>query len=209
MPDQYGRTHNNSPNPWLAPPPHVWHGANMTLEIKRVVTGVDANGTSIFYEDAVLPPLTAGLFPGTEFFQLWGTEGALASPVVNPMSDNKGFFPGLGGTRFGLFRFPPEIGAPDEAPAPDEETLNALVAESEEVLPGLLGVFEPDAPGFHQTVTIDYAVVIEGDLWLELDNGAETHLPVGSTIIQNGARHAWHNHGDVPATLAYVILSVG
>jgi quercetin dioxygenase-like cupin family protein len=58
----------------------------------------------------------------------------------------------------------------------------------------------------HQTVTIDYVIVIEGDLWIELDDGAEVHLPTGSCVVQNGARHGWRNHGDVPTTLAYVMI---
>jgi quercetin dioxygenase-like cupin family protein len=180
----------------------------MTLEIKRVVTGVDANGTSIFYEDAVLPPVTVGLMPGSEFFSIWGTEGLLSSPLVSPQADSKGFFPGPGGTRFGLLRFPPEVEAISDAPELDEATITALVEEAEEKLPGLVAVFEPDAPGFHQTVTTDYAIVIEGELSIELDNGAETRLPTGSVIVQNGARHAWRNHTTAPATLAYIILAV-
>jgi len=179
----------------------------MTLQIKRVVTGVDDSGTSITYEDAMLAPVEIGMMPGAQFFQVWGTEGKLTSPVVSPRANNSTFFPGPGGTRFGLLRFPPESQA---APAaqPDEETLTRLATEAEAKLPGLIDVFEPDAPGMHQTKTIDYAIVVEGELYLELDNGAEVHLPTGSCIVQNGARHAWHNRSDAPATLAYVILAV-
>ncbi|UNN04731.1 cupin domain-containing protein [Rhodococcus opacus] len=60
----------------------------------------------------------------------------------------------------------------------------------------------------HQTTTVDYSIVVEGELYLELDDGAEVHLPTGATIVQNGARHAWRNRSDQPATLAYVILDV-
>ena len=61
------------------------------------------------------------------------------------------------------------------------------VAEAEDKVPGLLGIFEPDAPGMHQTVSLDYVIVLEGDLWIELDDGAEVHLPTGTCLIQNGA----------------------
>jgi quercetin dioxygenase-like cupin family protein len=180
----------------------------MSNPVKRVVTGVDAKGTSIFYSDEAAPAHTLAMMPGAVFYQLWGTEGSLRSPITDPEADNHTFFPGPGGSRFGLLTFPPDVAPdPDLAP-PDETTMNALVAEAEEKLPGLIGAFEPDAPGMHQTVTVDYAVVVAGELWLELDDGAETHLPTGTCVVQNGARHAWRNHGNAPATLAYVILAV-
>ena len=189
----------------------------MVTQIKRVVTGVDADGKSIVHEDAALPALEIGMMPGAEFFQVWGTEGALTSPNAAPKADNATFFPGPGGSRFGLLTFPSEPTGDatgddtgDAAPAdpPDEQTLAGLGAEAEAALPGLVGVFEPDAPGMHRTVTVDYAIVLSGELHLELDDGVEVHLPTGTCVVQNGARHAWRNHSGAPATLAYVILAV-
>jgi quercetin dioxygenase-like cupin family protein len=180
----------------------------MSNSVKRVVTGVDAKGTSIFYAEENLSALTVGLMPGAEFYQLWGTEGALRSPVTDPAPDNHTFFPGPGGTRFGLLTFPPESAPDPQAPPPDDSAVEEMTAEAAAKLPGLAEAFEPDAPGMHQTVTVDYAIVVSGELWLELDDGAETHLPTGSCVVQNGARHAWHNRSDSPATLAYVILAV-
>jgi hypothetical protein len=140
---------------------------------------------------------------------VWGTEGALTSPNAAPKADNATFFPGPGGSRFGLLTFPPEPPA-DAAPAdpPDEQALSGLAAEAEAALPGLVGVFEPDAPGMHQTVTVDYAIVLSGELHLEVDGDVEVPLPTGTCVVQNGARHAWRNHSGAPATLAYVILAV-
>ena len=181
----------------------------MVLQIKRVVTGVTSEGKSIAYEDAVLKPVELAIMPGVQMFQTWGTEGPVTAPVTDPSPNNRTFFPGPGGTRFGLFRLPPESAesaAPAEPAADAEAALAAQVAEAEEKVPGLLGIFEPDAPRMHQTKTIDYVIVLEGDLWIELDDGAEVHLPTGTCLIQNGARHGWRNHGDVPTTLAYVII---
>jgi mannose-6-phosphate isomerase-like protein (cupin superfamily) len=179
----------------------------MTIPIKRVVTGVDAKGTSVCSEDAALPPVELALMPGVQFFQVWGTEGPLLSPVTDPEPNNHTFFPGPGGTRFGLFRLPPETAPDPDAATPDSAALEAGVTEAEQKVPGLLGVFEPDAPGMHQTRTVDYVIVIEGELAVELDDGVEVPLPVGSCVVQNGARHGWRNKGTTPATLAYVILS--
>lgn len=180
----------------------------MSIQVKRVVTGVDAKGTSIVHSDEAIEPLTLAMMPGAEFYQVWGTEGALRSPVSDPSVPSRTFFPGPGGSRFGLLTFPPDVAPDPNAPVPDEATMNALVGEAEEKVPGLIAVFEPDAPGMHQTLTVDYAIVVAGELWLEVDDGAEVHLPTGTCIVQNGARHAWRNKSDAPATLAYVILAV-
>jgi quercetin dioxygenase-like cupin family protein len=64
---------------------------------------------------------------------------------------------------------------------------------------------EPDAPGMHTTDTIDFEVVLEGEIWLELDDGATMHLRPGDTVVQNGTRHAWRNNGTETARLAVFI----
>jgi mannose-6-phosphate isomerase-like protein (cupin superfamily) len=179
----------------------------MTIPIKRVVTGVDAKGTSVVYSDAPAPPVELALMPGVQMFQLWGTEGPIISPVSDPEPTNPTFFPGPRGTRFGVFRFPPEAAPDPDAPQPDAAALEAGAAEAEAKLPGLLGIFEPDAPGMHQTRTVDYVIVLEGHMAVELDDGVEVDLPVGSCVVQNGARHGWRNKGTTPGTLGYVIVS--
>jgi len=67
-------------------------------------------------------------------------------------------------------------------------------------------VLEPDHPGMHTTDTVDYDVVLSGEVWLELDDGAEVHLKPGDCVVQNGTRHAWHNKTDQPCTLAVVLV---
>jgi quercetin dioxygenase-like cupin family protein len=177
------------------------------MQIKRVVTAVD-NGKSVIQEEQVVTPVTGDLMPGTEIFPLWGTEGAV--PPFSKKGDEgvpTPFFPGPGGTRCGIFTFPPEQrdAPPAEPPAP--EVLEALAADLEGKLPGLLGTFEPDNPGFHQTATIDYSIVLQGTVTLEVDDGAEVELPTGSLVVQRGTRHAWHNYGSETAALAYVIIA--
>jgi quercetin dioxygenase-like cupin family protein len=179
----------------------------MTTEPKRVVTGVDADGTSVVLHDAPLEPVGIGLMPGAQFVRVWGTESGPSGPMVLPAEPIPHFFPGRGGTRFGLLTFPPAT-ADEIAVSVSDEEADTLAAEAANVLPGLMDVFEPDAPGMHQTATVDYCVVVSGELYLELDNGVEVALPAGSVVVQNGARHAWRNHGLAPATLAYVIFAL-
>jgi len=58
----------------------------------------------------------------------------------------------------------------------------------------------------HTTDTIDCAVVISGECWLELDGEAETHLHAGDCVVQNGTRHAWRNRSDAPCVLFVTLL---
>ncbi|GAB3346187.1 hypothetical protein GCM10027300_05090 [Modestobacter lapidis] len=67
---------------------------------------------------------------------------------------------------------------------------------------------EPDNPGMHRTDTVDYAIVLEGEVTMELGDGAQTRLTAGDTVVQLGSRHAWRNRTDRPATIAFVLTGV-
>jgi quercetin dioxygenase-like cupin family protein len=74
--------------------------------------------------------------------------------------------------------------------------------------PGIAERFEPGNPGMHTTDTVDYVVVLAGEVWLELDDGQLTELRAGDTVVQNGTRHAWRNRSTEPVTLAVVQVGV-
>ena len=54
----------------------------------------------------------------------------------------------------------------------------------------------------HTTDTVDFDVVVSGEIWLELDDGAEVKLEAGDCVVQNGTRHSWHNRSSEPCVLA-------
>jgi quercetin dioxygenase-like cupin family protein len=179
----------------------------MAREFRRVVTGVDEHGVSVVRENAPLPTVEVTMMPGWRFYEVWGADGLPVCRQIDPAPVSKPYFPSIGGNRFGILRFPPHTSATAEAAElPSPEELETLVGEAESKLPGLIGVFEPDSPGMHTTESVDYDYVIGGELHLELDNGEEVRLPAGTCVINNGNRHAWHNHGDVEAVLLYVLL---
>lgn len=174
----------------------------MAIQPRLVVTGREADGTSVFVADRAGDPITVGAIPGSEFYMLWGTEDGTATvgtgsrrPTLWP------FFPGTGGTRAVFLRWAPASSVPEELGDPGE-----LAAEAEEKLPGLMEKFEPDNPGMHTTDTVDYGICLEGELHLELDNGEEVRLTPGACVVQQGTRHAWHNRSDRPALMCYVII---
>ena len=72
------------------------------------------------------------------------------------------------------------------------------------MFPGFAELFEPD--GMHTTVTVDYGVVLDGDIVLDLGDGETAKLQAGDVVVQNGTRHAWRNPGDKPATIFFVLM---
>lgn len=79
-------------------------------------------------------------------------------------------------------------------------------APSSRRVPGLAETFEPEHPGMHTTDSIDYDVVLEGEITLELDDGVQVPLRRHDVVVQHGNRHAWRNPGDRPATMLFVLI---
>jgi quercetin dioxygenase-like cupin family protein len=171
------------------------------MKIRRVVTG-HRDGKAVFVSDEEVPPTTAALLPGREFHRLWGADGTPTFPDDGSPPDQPTYFPPVGGFRFGFFTSPP-TGVPVQL----DLDRSAALREVDEKLPGLLSYLEPNGAGMHTTDTIDFLVMLSGEITLELDDGAEKTLHPGDTIVQNGTRHRWINRGKDPAVLA--VFSVG
>jgi mannose-6-phosphate isomerase-like protein (cupin superfamily) len=172
------------------------------MNVRRVVTGHDASGKSVFVSDEAVEPARPVMMPAAEFHLLWGGDKTPQFPDDGSMPEWHTYFPPIGGFRFGMFTVPPGIaGVPEEGSVNVEEAL----ADVEAKLPGLIGYVDRSDPGMHTTDTIDFEVVLEGTAVLELDDGAEVTLHPGDTVVQNGTRHRWKNPGDTPARLALFI----
>jgi hypothetical protein len=160
--------------------------------MRLLVTGHDEHGRAAAVSDGVVEPIV--LPSGAALHLLWGRDEAPKFPDDGRASDYGTYFPPPGGFRFSLFTVPPAgdapprslTAAPQGAPPPD-------IARY--VKPG----------GVHVTPSVDCGVVLSGELWLELEDGAEQHLRTGDAFVQNGTRHAWRNHGTEPAVLALFI----
>jgi quercetin dioxygenase-like cupin family protein len=95
---------------------------------------------------------------------------------------------------------------PDSVMARADFDPSLAVPENLSEVPGIAERFEPDAPGMHRTDTLDYAVVLSGEIWLELDDGEARRLVESNAVVQQGTRHAWRNRSGKPATLAFCML---
>jgi quercetin dioxygenase-like cupin family protein len=58
----------------------------------------------------------------------------------------------------------------------------------------------------HRTQSIDYGIVLEGEMTMELDGGSVTHLKAGDVVVQRGTNHLWHNISDKPCRMAFVLI---
>lgn len=100
-----------------------------------------------------------------------------------------------------LVTFPPETSLSDTSVDPQLMGMEYL-----EKLPGLAETFDPAEAGMHVTPTLDYGVVLQGEIGLLLDNGEIKHLKQHDVVIQTGTRHAWRNTSNRPATMLFALL---
>jgi hypothetical protein len=173
------------------------------MNVRRVVAGTDERGKSVFLSDSIAPHSHDFEFmPDQAQTRVWFTPGPATGtpPAAEPTSDRGPVVPGPGGASFVIVRYAPDsvVADPrfDAASANDEfATYAPDIAESS----------DPDEPGMHRTPSVDYGVVLDGEIWLELDDGAQTRLTRGDTVVQIAGRHAWRNKTDRPATVAFVL----
>jgi mannose-6-phosphate isomerase-like protein (cupin superfamily) len=171
------------------------------MNVRCVVTGQTESGKAVFVRDALIEPITLSLLPGFEFHRLWGSESVPKLPSDGTAPPHPRYFPPKSGFRFGLFTLPPRV---QEAAEP--AGLGPALTELQQKLPGLAEVLELDNPGMHTTDTVDFAVILSGEVYLELDDGAEVLLKAGDCVVQNGTRHAWRNRSSQNCVIAVTLV---
>jgi mannose-6-phosphate isomerase-like protein (cupin superfamily) len=167
---------------------------------RRIVTG-NVNGKAVVQNDEPLLAYEFKTVPGYEHTLIW------VNPAIPDLSREQRFdsypdslVPGPGGTSLHFVTFPPGSVFADpsfDGAAAQEEALVRLR--------GLADHFEKEDPGMHKTNTVDYSVVYDGEIWLELDDGETVHLARGDVVVQNGTRHAWRNKGTEPVTMVFFL----
>lgn len=167
---------------------------------RRVVTG-NVKGKSVVQSDESLLAYEFNSVPGYEHTLIW------VNPATPDLSKEQKFdrypdsvVPGPGGTSLHFVTFPPDSVFADPSFDAHAAQKEALVR-----LRGLADHFEKEDPGMHKTNTVDYSVVYDGEIWLELDDGETLHLRRGDVVVQNGTRHAWRNKGAKPVTMLFFL----
>lgn len=149
--------------------------------LRRVTTGIGADGRAVITADEIVKGDPRAM-------TLWATDSppVMGKASLKPVA---GWWPPPGGLRVTISsRAPDHISEPREA---------AALREWPDI---------NDAAGFHASCSADIVIVISGTIWLELDDGVEVELTAGDTLIQNGTRHKWHNHGNDWPIMAVVIV---
>lgn len=173
------------------------------MNIRRVVAGNDSTGRSVFLSDDVVPHAhDYQHLPGQAHARVWFNQEApsTTAPTEETTSETGPIFPAPGGASFIVVQYAPDAVAMD--PGFDGAQAGA---EFGRYLPDLAVAMDPEVPGMHRTQSVDFGIVLDGEIWLELDDGQETKLERGDTIVQLAGRHAWRNKSDQPATLAFVL----
>jgi hypothetical protein len=172
---------------------------------RRIVTGHDKDGHAIILSDA--PPVHTQLVGGPggpTFFEIWHTRETPALIVPQPGSrDEDGLMlpPPKNGTRIRVIEFPPE----------GEEISKLTAADAVEKFRSMgsgeasTSAASAPHPLMHRTRTVDYGIVLEGEITLILDLG-ETTLYPGDIVIQNGTNHAWANRSGKICRMAFVLI---
>jgi mannose-6-phosphate isomerase-like protein (cupin superfamily) len=168
--------------------------------IRRVVTGHDARGRAVVSSDAPAPSVhTNPKRPGYRSTEIWRTEGApaLVGNDADPTGGPRRQMPPPRGTVIRINEF-----------APEPEALRNLSAAARREMFAELGIATPTEgrhPTMHRTETVDYAIVLSGEIWLVLDDD-DVLLREGDVVVQRGTSHAWSNRSDKPCRIAFVLI---
>lgn len=173
----------------------------MASPIRRVVTGKGATGKAIAIIDAVATSVHRREELGVTNILLWVTDSNPAdlSNREDPASKWVGIMPPPGGTIFRVIEF-----APEREVKADYET-RLRIFQGLGLAPEGESREKPRDPAMHRTKTIDYALILSGEIDMLLDD-SEVHLKVGDVVVQRGTNHAWVNRGNVPCRVAFILV---
>ncbi|MDR9849618.1 cupin domain-containing protein [Herbaspirillum huttiense F1] len=172
--------------------------------IHRVVTGHDAQGRSIISSDGPLPTVVeVAAIPGTLFHEVWSTS-ATPARVDNGPDPSLGALvlsPPARGTRMRFVDIPPDT---EEFLASANSKMHEAFSQIGEASASTVQTDSPH-PLMHRTESVDYGIVIEGEMTLVLDRG-EVALKPGSVVVQRGTNHAWANRSGKPCRMLFILV---
>lgn len=168
--------------------------------VRRIVTA-NVNGRSVIQEDGFSPHIM--LVPGLvnhPVTDVWRTTSSPADPCLGDVcSVPVQLSPPKNGTVFRVVEFPPEKDWQENS---DTRVAFASMGKN---AGRALQADEPDHPLMHRTDTVDYAVVLRGEIWAVLDEG-EALMRAGDVLVQRSTNHSWANRSDSPCVMAFVLV---
>jgi mannose-6-phosphate isomerase-like protein (cupin superfamily) len=171
----------------------------LSADVRRVVTTVDASDKGVVLLDGANPHRKVRPQAQTTSRLLWVTSETPAdlSGTADRAAIDIGIMPPRGGSVFRIVDFPPETAQTRNL---DPATMHHSLGDGapKRGLP-------PRHPAMHRTRTVDYAVVMAGEIDMLLDE-QEIHLKAGDVLVQQGTNHAWVNRGREPCRIAFVLI---
>jgi hypothetical protein len=178
----------------------------MPAPFRRIVTGHNAEGKAVVVQDA--PPARVARIGGESgpvFYEVWNTRETPARidrASGEPAEAGISLAPPKNGTRIRVLDFPP-----------DDPRLAAMSAEEARALFATIGAGEASSHTgagsrhamMHRTETVDYGIVLEGELVLILDEG-ETTVRAGDIVVQRGTNHGWANRSGKACRIAFILI---
>ena len=152
----------------------------MAFEVRRVVVANDASGKSVTTSDEVMPAISVGAGTKISGCELWSTD---KMPIDNSA----------------------EAAAEQKAGVVNRYHDFNYVANGQGTAFRITEFPPGHAKIAHRTETLDYDVILAGEIDLEIEDGETIHLKTGDSAIVRGATHAWLNRGSVPAVVAFIM----
>lgn len=174
------------------------------LPIRRIVTGHDTEGKAVVAMQGEPPNVISfPSVPGTYFFEIWKAH-EVPTRVDNgpdPTLGPRRMAPTPGGCAVRIVQIAPE----KDVKLPS--TLEEMEQHFRETGSPEAATSRLNAPHplMHRTETLDFGIVIDGELTLILDD-SEVRLAPGDIVVQRGTNHAWSNRGGKPCRIAFVLL---
>lgn len=171
----------------------------MSHSVRRIVTGHDNDGLAVIVSDGLPKRVYDKLGQeGLKFYELWHTSQTPAPIDRNtqePAEDSLTLAPPVGGTRIRILDIPP-----DEAQSDFKEVFASIGGADAHQ-----GSEDALHPAMHRTRSVDYGIVLEGEITLILDKG-ETVVRQGEVVIQRGTNHAWANRSGRNCRIAFILI---
>jgi mannose-6-phosphate isomerase-like protein (cupin superfamily) len=171
----------------------------LSEEIRRVVTTVDARGKAVVLFDGDNPHKVVRPNRSVTSRLVWvtGETPADMTGTKDRAAVEIGIAPPAGGSIFRIIDIPPT--------PPDVDKLGVDYLHKQIGDHAPLRGLPPRHPLMHRTLTIDYAIIMQGEIDMLLDD-TEIHLKAGDVLIQQGTNHAWLNRGNESCRIAFVLI---
>lgn len=176
--------------------------------IRRVVTGHNASGRSIIIQDQPTPHVkTSPHRPGVVINNLWMTDQMPVSAEPEDAAHaGMPLAPGANGINFRIVEFPPEAEYLDKISADDAVKAFGEMGAADALVSHNADAQKPaQNPFMHKTETVDFAIVVSGEIFLVMDED-ETLMRAGDVCIQRATNHVWSNRSNQPCRMAFVLI---